>query len=477
LQRHQTLRHAVAWSYDLLDAPEKALLERCSVFAGSFGVQSSCAVAGSDDADEFRILDLLDALVRKSLLVADRSSGRTRYSMLETIRQFAEEKLVASGKATEASSEHARYFADREAEILARWDSPRQREAYTWFAAELTNLRSAFRWAADHGDLDVAATIASYAGLLGFGVENYEPVAWAEELIEPARAAEHPRLLNLYVVASLCWMAGRIDEAVRHADIAATLLVSSPYTPPYAMEGWLGAAYLGVGQQPERWAELCSAQLERRGDNHVYIRSCRVFGLAFTGSVDQAATIAEGLIEDAAASNNPYMHSFAVSAATSYQLTTEDPDRGLDACRHGLAIAQGSGNRFNESILALNLARLEAHYAVTADALDHLTVVIRNYHDSGNVASLRSPLGVPSAFLDRVGRFDAAATLAGYSLSPLALAAVPELPIAIDHLREVLGDQAYESFARNGEAMTMAAVAAYAYDQIDQARSQLEQLR
>ena len=101
LERHQTLRHAVAWSYDLLDDAEKTLLERCSVFAGGFDLQSACAVAGFDDSDEYAILDLLDALVRKSLLVADRSSGRTRFSMLETIRQFAEEQLVARGEATE----------------------------------------------------------------------------------------------------------------------------------------------------------------------------------------------------------------------------------------------------------------------------------------------------------------------------------------------------------------------------------------
>src|ERR1700761_5633820 len=82
LSRHHTLRHAVAWSYDLLDEAEKPLLERCSVFAGGFDLESACAVMGS--GDEFAILDLLDALVRKSLLIADRSSGRTRFSMLET---------------------------------------------------------------------------------------------------------------------------------------------------------------------------------------------------------------------------------------------------------------------------------------------------------------------------------------------------------------------------------------------------------
>src|ERR1700742_5180238 len=172
LARHQTLRHAVAWSYDHLDDGEKALLERCSVFAGGFDLQSACAVMGSDD--DFTTLDLLDALVRKSLLVADRSSGRTRFSMLETIRQFAEEQLVARGEASEIRAAHSRYFAGREADILALWDSPRQRAAFDWFSAELANLRTAFRWAADQGDLDVAVTIATYAGLLGVGVQTLE---------------------------------------------------------------------------------------------------------------------------------------------------------------------------------------------------------------------------------------------------------------------------------------------------------------
>ena len=70
----------MAWSYDLLDDAEKSLLARCSVFSGGFDLQSACAVAGSDDGDEYTVLDLLGTLVRKSLLVADRSSGRTRFS-------------------------------------------------------------------------------------------------------------------------------------------------------------------------------------------------------------------------------------------------------------------------------------------------------------------------------------------------------------------------------------------------------------
>src|SRR6202023_2951805 len=128
-------------------------------------------------------------------------AGRTRYSMLETIRQFGEEQLVVRGEASEIRAAHSRYYAGREADILALWDSPRQREAYDWFTIELANLRTAFRWAADQGDLDVAAPIATYVGLLGGWVQTLEPIAWAEELIEPARAVDHPRLAFLYVIA------------------------------------------------------------------------------------------------------------------------------------------------------------------------------------------------------------------------------------------------------------------------------------
>ena len=77
LERHQTLRHAVQWSFDLLDDAEKSVLSTCSVFAGGFDIDGACAVTGS--GDEFATLDLLDALTRKSLLIADRTSAHARF--------------------------------------------------------------------------------------------------------------------------------------------------------------------------------------------------------------------------------------------------------------------------------------------------------------------------------------------------------------------------------------------------------------
>ena len=470
LERHQTLRHAVAWSYDHLDDAEKALLERCSVFAGGFDLQSACAVMGSDD--DFATLDLLDALVRKSLLVADRSAGRTRFSMLETIRQFAEEQLVARDEASEIRAAHSRYFAGREADILALWDSPRQREAHDWFTLELANLRTAFRWAADQGDLDVAATIATYAGLLGTAVQTLEPIAWAEELIEPARVADHPRLAFLYVVASWCYMTGRIEAAVRYCEAGQIVLGRSRDALPYGIEGFLGAVYVAIGQ-PERMAELCRAQLARRRDAHVYIRAWLVGALAVAGSGGEAMDWADGLIEAAEATGNPHMLAWALNAYGA-AFGDADPVGALNALGRGLVIAQDSGSRINASVLAVILARLEAEHGDTLAALDHLTLSLHNFHDAGDTTTIRVPLAVLAALFDRLGRHEAAATIAGFALSPIAAAGVPQLSTAIAHLREVLGDQTYESLAHKGETMTTAAMATYAYDQIDQARTELE---
>lgn len=470
LERHQTLRHAVQWSYDLLSDDEKRLLERCSVFAGGFDIHSACAVVGPQH-DEFAVVDLLESLVRKSLVTVDRSEQTARFSMLETVRQFAEEQLASCGAAEEVRNAHARYFAQLESTMMSLWDSPEQRDAYRWLATELANLRTAFRWAADNGDIDVAATIATYVGFLGMGVENYEPIGWAEELIEPAVAVEHPRVPSLYVMAAVCWMAGRLENALRYAEVGEAVLARNENAPPYGMEGWLGAAYLPAGI-PLRWAEVCQAQLERRAVNDVYIRGCRVFALSFGGLIDEAMEAAAGLAEAGAATGNPYLHTFAIAAST-FPLHAKGSRAGIQTCRDGLALALESGNRFNASILALAMARFEALDAVTLEALEHLTLVLRNYHDSGNVGSIRSPLAVLSTFLDRMGRYEQAAVISGFAFSPLAQSVLPEFTTSLAHLRAVLGDDAYESLAARGESMTLASVVGFAYDQIDHARAEL----
>jgi predicted ATPase len=471
LERHQTLRQAVAWSFDLLGDAEKALLTRCSVFAGGFDLQSACAVAGSSDSpdiDEYAILDLLDALVRKSLLIADRSSGHTRFSMLETIRQFAEEQLAARDEADTIRRVHARHFAGREAEVLTLWETPQLREVYDWFTSELANLRSAFRWAADHSDLDTAVTIATYTSMLGVQSENYEPIAWAEELVEPARAVKHPRLATLYVMAAMCYMTGSVEAAVRYADAGRLAIDSGEFEEvPYGQEGALGGAYCIIGQ-PERQVEWCRAQLARNRDTHGITAVNLVLALMLSGRNDEAMTAAAALVDATEATRNPWVLSFALFAE-GYAFSEAEPDRALPALRRGLAIARDTGSRYNTTILAAALSRMEAQHGDPLAAFEYLALAIRTYHDSGNLQAIRVPLAILAAHFDRLGRYEPAATTAGYAIDPFTLAGLPEFNTAITHLREVLGDQTYESLAHTGEGMTTAAMTAYAFDQIDQA--------
>jgi hypothetical protein len=311
--------------------------------------------------------------MRKSLLVADRSAGQTRYSMLETIRQFAEEQLVLSGAEEDIRAAHARYFAEQEADIMALWDSPRQREAYSWFGTELANLRVAFRWAAQHGDLDVTAALATYAGILGYLIENHEPISWSEELIESARAIKHPRLATLYVLASECGLAGRIDAAVLYRNAAQDIMASGRGEVMYGFEALLGRMYL-VTAHPERWAEWCRPRLARECDTRArtLLLASMVLTQTVAGMTDDAISAATNLIPLTEMTDNPHAISFAL-LAYGFAYRDTEPLRALDALRRGLVIAHDSGVRNNESFLAMSLGPLEAEHGDPLAALDYVT--------------------------------------------------------------------------------------------------------
>ena len=470
LSRHQTLRHAVAWSHDLLDDTEKTLLARCSVFAGGFDLAAACAVGGC--GDDLATLDVLDALVRKSLLVADRPAGRTRFSMLETIRQFAEEQLVARGEATAVRTAHACHFAHRITDIQAVWGSPRQREAYIWFSAELANLRTAFRWAADLGDLDAAASIATYASFLGIAVESFEPLAWAEVLIDPARAAHHEWLAALSVMASQCWITGRFDDAARYANDADELIGTGLVDElPFGDAGLLPAAFMASGQI-QRALDWYEAQFEQGRRNHVLTRIGIVLALLAARRSGDAVVATNGLIDAAERTDNPYVLSFALFTC-GYALIDADHVGALEALRRGMAVAHYSGNSAAELRMVITLARVQARYGDPLQAFDYIALAIRKHHDSGNTTSIRHVLAVLAALLHRNGRHEPAATIAGFAVTPFVRATFPETDIATDHLRDVLGKATYESLARVGESMTTSAMVTYVYDQIDQARTEL----
>jgi tetratricopeptide (TPR) repeat protein len=230
---------------------------------------------------------------------------------------------------------------------------------------------------------------------------------------------------------------------------------------------WLSAS-------PNGRSSGCRAQLARGRDTHTLTRYCLVVALTVAGAGDEARAAANGLIEAAEATHNPFALADALHAY-GYAYRDADHVRALEALRRGLVIAQYSGNRMVECLLTMVLSPLEAEHGDPLAALDHITLAIRNFYDSGNVVYIRNALATLAVFLDRLGRYEPAATIGGFALSPFTASTFPQLTTTITHLRDVLGDQTYESLARKGETMsTTAAVVTYAYDQIDQARTTLE---
>ena len=197
-ERHQTLRAAIAWSEDLLDAGERAAFRRLSVFAGGFMLEAARAVAaGGPGADS---LDVVAALVNKSLLRQEAALGvEPRFGMLETIREYAWERLVAAGEAGETCDNHLHHFLALAERSKALFNS---RQAPTWLAVmeqEYDNFRAALAWAAERANVDselrLGSAICRFWSLQGNVGEGYR---WLDAALAKSGEAPPPLRAKLF---------------------------------------------------------------------------------------------------------------------------------------------------------------------------------------------------------------------------------------------------------------------------------------
>jgi predicted ATPase/DNA-binding CsgD family transcriptional regulator len=160
VRRQQTLRASVDWSHALLTEPERVLFRRLAAFLGGFDLDAAQAVAGSGDVERYQVLDLLTLLVDKSLVVADENGGRSRYRLLETVRQYALEKLGESGEADVVRTRHRDYYTALAALLDARAGSDYE-QRLEQAENEIDNLRAAFAWSLENSDVPLALALTS----------------------------------------------------------------------------------------------------------------------------------------------------------------------------------------------------------------------------------------------------------------------------------------------------------------------------
>jgi predicted ATPase/class 3 adenylate cyclase/DNA-binding CsgD family transcriptional regulator len=160
VRRQQTLHASVDWSHALLTEPEQALFRRLAAFMGGFDLPAARAVAGGSEVERYQVLDQLTLLVDKSLVVADGTGGRTRYRLLETMRQYALEKLGESGEADTVRGRHRDHYTALGAQLDAPAATGHQQRVEQ-METEIDNLRAAFAWSRENLDVELALQLAS----------------------------------------------------------------------------------------------------------------------------------------------------------------------------------------------------------------------------------------------------------------------------------------------------------------------------
>ncbi|MGA9489669.1 MAG: LuxR C-terminal-related transcriptional regulator [Mycobacterium sp.] len=160
VRRQQTLRASVDWSHALLTEPERVLFRRLAAFLGGFDLDAAQTVAGGGELQRFQVLDQLTLLVDKSLVTADNSGGATRYRLLETVRQYALEKLGESDEADTVRTRHRDHYTAMAALLDAPAGSDYEQRLQQ-ANIEIDNLRAAFGWSLENSDVELALALAS----------------------------------------------------------------------------------------------------------------------------------------------------------------------------------------------------------------------------------------------------------------------------------------------------------------------------
>nr|WP_269329901.1 BTAD domain-containing putative transcriptional regulator [Kineosporia babensis] len=271
MPRHQTLRAVVAWSWELLTDDERDLVERLSVFPGGVTSETAAAVCASPDLDEDVVADLLLSLADKSLLVvAGVDEAQPRYRMLETIREFALERLAERGAMAAMRQAHAAYFLD-----LAETADPHLRgpEQLSWLdrlTAERDNLLATLRFAVETQDADLGVRLAG--ALIWFWTmtsRHEEAGSWAEQALRiPGESPPGPKLFVMVMAMVGSSFAGEgppdaeqldtIEQQLRQVDLATAHPLMVAVEPGLAAfrediaEGW--RAVERNLEHPDPWA-------------------------------------------------------------------------------------------------------------------------------------------------------------------------------------------------------------------------------
>lgn len=464
LERHQTLHNTVKWSFDLLDPDEQRVLARASVFAGGFDLAAATAVCADGGEDDLTVLDHLDALTRRSLVVADRREDHVRYRLLETIRQFAEEVLSGADEAVAIRDRHAGHFADTADRAWAWFLSPDERRAYEWVDDELPNLQAAFEWSVARGETDLAVRLAAHTHEIARFRLRTETHGWAARVLDVAREARHPLLpLLLTMACDSAWARGDFAAGRRLGEEA----LACNDEPGFEPFGW---AYSDFAMMDLLEGDLPRAieHLERGADSPYDVAHLCLSVLASFVAPD-ADDHAVALATRAVAATEAFgMPSQIAGARLSLAGATKhrDLDASIESARDALRLSERSGNRFSHALFLQGLLDSDWWLQDHVEALEFAAAVLSGLSLSGD-AGLGRGLGRTVTLLADTGHPRAAAVLAAAIGNDPALGIDAGAFVDLDRrLADELGPEAWEACRREGRSLSITETVAYAEEAV-----------
>jgi non-specific serine/threonine protein kinase len=261
LPRHRTLRSTIDWSYDLLTEREQAMLRRVTVFAGGWTLASAEQVCAGDGIDASDVCEQLTSLVDKSLAVTDEKAGATRYRMLETVRQYALDRLRDSGEEARWRGGHLAYFAALAEEFFAAILGPKQQSWLGRIAPEHDNLRAALAWSVESSPVEGLRLVRALTALWRIRGQLSEGREWLARLLDavPIDSRTPERAHGLYAAAMLAIL--QADYAAGERLLQESLAIFREIDDPIAISRVLGGmAYLSIEQGHYREAEALSRE-------------------------------------------------------------------------------------------------------------------------------------------------------------------------------------------------------------------------
>jgi predicted ATPase/DNA-binding CsgD family transcriptional regulator len=367
LPRQRTLRALIDWSHELCSAQERLVWARLSVFAGGFSLDAAEGVCSGSDLPRGEIMDLVDHLVARSVVVATGHDGVPRYRMLETIREYGRQRLVERGEDTDLRGRHRDYFLGVAERIASSWNGPGQEAGLARLRSDHGNLRAALEWSTAEPGGGCAALALVAALRFHWCADGFlsEGRRWIDRALQSAAGqpgCAKERVDALWVAAWAMLLQGDHERAAHALDECEALGATAGHANA---RGWVtllrgtSALFRGrLGEAVERYQQAVDGW-SGEDDLVRFALFQLAVAQAFVGD-DRAAAMAERAISSAEQRGERWSRSYASWAQGIVARAGGDLARAATLARAGLEIQRGFNDHPGTALMIELLAWIAA---------------------------------------------------------------------------------------------------------------------